>query len=48
MIAVKYSAGGQHFGVNQRPTCQEPMEEPTMPVGPFHHWSDTKAPEQRF
>ncbi len=39
-IAMQHRADGQHFGIKQRPARQQAMEEPAMPVGPFHHRSD--------
>ena len=41
---MQHRAGGEHFGIKQRTARQQAMEEPAMPVGPFHHRSDTKAP----
>ena len=42
-VAVQHRAGGQHLGVKQRAPRQQAMEEPAMPVGPFHHRSDGKS-----
>ena len=42
-IAMQHRAGGEHFGIEQRAARQQAMEEPAMPVGPFHHRSDGKA-----
>ena len=39
-IAVQHRTGGQHLGIKQRATREQAMEEPAMPVGPFHHRSD--------
>ena len=39
-IAMQHRAGGEHLGVKQRAPRQQAMEEPAMPVGPFHHRSD--------
>jgi hypothetical protein len=39
-VAVQHSAGGQHLRIEQRPARQQPMEEPAVPVRPFHHRSD--------
>src|SRR5262245_42630070 len=47
-IAMQHCAGCKHFSVDQGPARQQPMEKPAMPVGPFHHRSDTKAPLQVF
>src|SRR5260221_10475678 len=47
-IAMQHRTGGEHLGIDQRPTRQQPMEEAAMPVRPFHHRGDTKAPIQRF
>ena len=41
-VAVQHRAGGQHLRIEQRPARQQPMEEPAVPVGPFHHRSDMK------
>ncbi len=42
-IAMQHRAGGEHFGVKQRAARQQTMEEPAVPVGPFHHRGDGKA-----
>jgi hypothetical protein len=47
-IATQHCASGEHFSVNQRAARQQPVEKPTVPIGPFHHRSDTKAPGRRF
>src|SRR5262245_34068074 len=47
-IAMQHRAGCEHFSVDQCPTRQQSMEKPAMPVGPFHHRSDTKAPIHAF
>ena len=39
-VAAQHRAGGEHFGIDQRPAREQAMEEPAMPVGPFHHRSD--------
>ena len=36
-IAIKQGAGCKHFGVKDRAPRELSMEEPAMPVGPFHH-----------
>jgi hypothetical protein len=36
-------ARGQHLGIEKRPARHQPMEEPAMPVSPFHHWRDRKS-----
>ena len=36
-VAVQHRAGGEHFGIEQCAARQQAMEEPAMPVGPFHH-----------
>jgi hypothetical protein len=41
-IAVQHCAGGEHFGVKQRAAREQPMEEPAMAIGPFHHRRDTE------
>jgi hypothetical protein len=28
---------GEHFGVEERTPRQQPVEEPAVTVGPFHH-----------
>src|SRR6185436_12854610 len=43
-IAMQHRPGGQHFGIEQRPARQQPMEEPAMPIGPFHHRRNTETP----
>ena len=42
-IAMQHRAGGEHFGIEERAARQQPMEEPAMPVGPFHHRRDGKS-----
>ena len=39
-VAVQHRARREHLGIKQRPPRQQPMEEPAMPVGPFHHRRD--------
>jgi hypothetical protein len=39
---MQHCAGGEHFGVKQRAARKQPMEEPAMPIGPFHHRRDTE------
>ena len=39
-IAMDNRAGGDHLGIDQRPTREQAMEEPAVPVGPFHHRCD--------
>jgi hypothetical protein len=41
-VAVQHRAGRQHLGVKERAARQQTMEEPAMPVGPFHHRSDAE------
>jgi len=41
---VQNGTRGQHFGIDQRPARQQPVEKPAVPVCPLHHRSDTKAP----
>jgi hypothetical protein len=43
-VAVQHRAGGEHFGIKQRPTRQQAMEKPAMPVSPFHHRGDAENP----
>jgi hypothetical protein len=45
---MQHCAGCEHFSVDQSPASQQSMEKPAMPVGPFHHRSDTKPPGQRL
>jgi len=47
-ITTQYRAGSQHLGINERTARQQTVEKPAVPVSPFHHRSDTKAPIQRF
>ena len=42
-IAVQHRAGGEHLRIEQRPARQQAMEEPAVPVSPFHHRRDGKA-----
>src|SRR6202035_2684094 len=39
-VAMQHRAGREHLGIKQRAPRQQAMEEPAMPVGPFHHRSD--------
>jgi hypothetical protein len=39
-VAVEHRAGRHHLGVEQRPAREQAMEEPAVPVGPFHHRRD--------
>jgi len=34
---VKHRGGGDHLGVDQGAAREQAMEEPAVPVGPFHH-----------
>ena len=43
-VAAQHRAGGEHLGVDQRAAREQAMEEPAMPVGPFHHRGDRKGP----
>jgi len=43
-VAVDHRPGGDHLGIDQGTARQQAMEEPAMPVGPFHHRGDAKAP----
>ena len=45
-VAAQHRAGGHHLGVEQRAARQQAMEEPAMPVGPFHHRRDAEAARQ--
>jgi hypothetical protein len=47
-IATQNCAGGEHFGVDQRPAREQAMEEPAMSVGPFHHRGYGEAPIHEF
>jgi hypothetical protein len=40
---VQHRAGGQHFSIKRRPARKQAVEEPAMPVGPFHHRGDRKS-----
>ena len=42
-VAAQHRAGGDHLGVEPRAARQQAMEEPAMPVGPFHHRRDREA-----
>src|SRR5262249_8459855 len=42
-IAMQHPARSQHFSIEPRAAGEQPMEEPAMPVGPFHHRSDTET-----
>jgi hypothetical protein len=34
---MQHRAGGDHLGIERRPAREQAMEEPAMPVRPFHH-----------
>ena len=42
-VAAQHRAGGDHLGVEPRAARQQAMEEPAVPVGPFHHRRDREA-----
>jgi hypothetical protein len=42
-IAMQHRPGGEHFGIEKRAARQQPVEEPAVTVGPFHHRSDTET-----
>ena len=46
-IAVQDRAGSDHFSIDQRAPRQQTMEEPAVPISPFHHRSDTETPIHR-
>ncbi len=39
-VAVEHRAGGDHLGIDQRAAGEQTMEEPAVPIGPFHHRRD--------
>src|SRR5262249_30189188 len=41
-LAVKHRAGGDHLGVDEGAAREQAMEEPAVPIGPFHHRGDTE------
>jgi hypothetical protein len=45
---MQHRTGGEHLGIEQRPPRQEPMQIAAMPVGPFHHRRNAKAPLAEF
>src|SRR5262249_54398069 len=45
-VAMQHRAGGDHLGVDQRAARQQAMEEPAVPVGPFHHRRDSERTVQ--
>jgi hypothetical protein len=45
---MQHRAGREHFGVEQGPARQQAMEEPAVPVRPFHHRRDTKSAGPTF
>jgi hypothetical protein len=47
-ISTQHCTGGEHFSVNQRPARQQPVEKPTVPIGPFHHRGDAESMGNRF
>ena len=42
-VAMQHRARRKHFGIEQRAPRHQAMEEPAMPVSPFHHRSDGEA-----
>jgi hypothetical protein len=40
---MEHRAGGDHLGVEERTAREQAMEEPAMPIGPFHHGGDAEA-----
>jgi hypothetical protein len=42
-IAMEHRPSGDPFGVDPRAPREQPMEEPAMPVGPFHHRCDAET-----
>ncbi len=42
-ITMQHRAGGEHFGIEQRPPRQQPMEIAAVTVGPIHHRGDGKC-----
>ena len=45
-VAAQHRAGRDHLGVEQRAAREQAMEEPAMPVRPFHHRCDREASVQ--
>jgi hypothetical protein len=43
MVAMEHRAGGDHLGIDERSARKQTMEEPAMPVGPFHHGCDRET-----
>ena len=41
-VAVDHRAGRHHLGVDERAPGEQAMEEPAVPVGPFHHRGDAE------
>ena len=42
-VAVQHRAGRDHLGIDQRAAREQAMEEPAVPVGPFHHRGDAET-----
>jgi hypothetical protein len=42
-VTVKHGAGGDHFGIDQRPTREQAVEEPAVPIRPVHHRGDAES-----
>src|SRR3954468_1697304 len=42
-VSAQHRAGRDHLGVEERAAREQTMEEPAMPVRPFHHRRDRKA-----
>ena len=42
-VAAQHRAGRDHLGVEPRAAREQAMEEPAVPVGPFHHRRDREA-----
>jgi hypothetical protein len=41
---MQHRSGSEHLGIEQRAARQQAMEEPAVPVGPFHHRGDGETP----
>jgi hypothetical protein len=42
-VTVKHGAGGDHFGIDQRPAREQAVEEPAVPIRPLHHRGDAES-----
>jgi hypothetical protein len=42
-VPVEHRGSRDHLSIDARSAREQAMEEPAMPVGPFHHRGDRKS-----